>query len=85
MGGDEGYWQDIEMETNLAYCSKCKVHGHELANCRKVISHPAPKHITTAAVSDYGLDNLYTATIAQGRKNDKMENAKQQWIQVRKK
>lgn len=32
---NKGYWKNVEMETNLAYCSKCHLHGHSLASCRK--------------------------------------------------
>lgn len=35
MGGENGYWQDIKIETKLAYRSKCRVHGHDLSICRK--------------------------------------------------
>lgn len=32
---NKGYWQDITLEGNLSYCSHCRIHGHELASCRK--------------------------------------------------
>ncbi|KAL9670046.1 hypothetical protein QQ045_007597 [Rhodiola kirilowii] len=33
---DKGFFQEIVVEGDLRYCSKCKIHGHELATCRKV-------------------------------------------------
>lgn len=32
---DKGFWQPIETESNLRYCSKCRVHGHTISTCRK--------------------------------------------------
>ncbi|KAL9675898.1 hypothetical protein QQ045_004106 [Rhodiola kirilowii] len=29
------FWQKIEVEGNLFFCSHCKIHGHALAVCRK--------------------------------------------------
>ncbi|KAL9672110.1 hypothetical protein QQ045_028358 [Rhodiola kirilowii] len=29
------YWQSIEVDGNIHYCSHCKIHGHALANWRK--------------------------------------------------
>ncbi|KAL9678999.1 hypothetical protein QQ045_016852 [Rhodiola kirilowii] len=29
------FWQKIEVEGNLSYCSHCNIHGHALATCRK--------------------------------------------------
>lgn len=85
MGGEGGYWQDIEMETKLSYCSKCRVHGHELANCRKVAQSAdkttLPKNKNKI---DYGPDNLCVVTTEQvptGEGNSK----KQEWIKVQKK
>ncbi|KAL9672881.1 hypothetical protein QQ045_029134 [Rhodiola kirilowii] len=31
-----GFFQAIVVEGGLKYCSRCKIHGHELASCRKV-------------------------------------------------
>uniref|UniRef100_A0A7N0TI98 Uncharacterized protein n=1 Tax=Kalanchoe fedtschenkoi TaxID=63787 RepID=A0A7N0TI98_KALFE len=36
IGDGHGWWQDIVYEGNLKFCSKCKLHGHELAECRKM-------------------------------------------------
>ncbi|KAL9665169.1 hypothetical protein QQ045_020580 [Rhodiola kirilowii] len=35
-GKDSGFWQRIEYEDTLLYCSKCKLHGHNLPNYRKI-------------------------------------------------
>lgn len=32
---NRSYWQDVEVEGNMAYCKRCKVHGHSLETCRK--------------------------------------------------
>ncbi|CAM8917057.1 unnamed protein product [Rhodiola kirilowii] len=32
---DKGFFQEIVVEGGLKYCSKCKIHGHEIATCRK--------------------------------------------------
>lgn len=32
---DQGYWQPIVIEAKLSCCSRCKVHGHNLA----ILSH----------------------------------------------
>ncbi|CAM8896606.1 unnamed protein product [Rhodiola kirilowii] len=31
----DGFWQAITYENKLSYCSRCKLHGHDLSNCRK--------------------------------------------------
>ncbi|CAM8904624.1 unnamed protein product [Rhodiola kirilowii] len=31
----DGFWQPITYENKLSYCSRCKLHGHDLSNCRK--------------------------------------------------
>lgn len=33
---DKGYWQSIVIESKLSYCSKCRIHEHNLSSCRKV-------------------------------------------------
>ncbi|KAL9667547.1 hypothetical protein QQ045_001909 [Rhodiola kirilowii] len=30
-----GVWQSVVVESKLAYCVKCRLHGHELSSCRK--------------------------------------------------
>ncbi|KAL9659102.1 hypothetical protein QQ045_028285 [Rhodiola kirilowii] len=38
------FWQKIEVEGNMAYCSYYKVHGHDLSMCRKKhVSKSVPK------------------------------------------
>lgn len=32
---DRGYYQDIIVEGSLAYCLKCRTHGHDVSSCRK--------------------------------------------------
>ncbi|KAL9681629.1 hypothetical protein QQ045_013415 [Rhodiola kirilowii] len=34
--GSNGFFQEIVIEGGLKYCSKCKLHGHEFTDCRKV-------------------------------------------------
>lgn len=33
----QGFWQPIEIEGNIKYCSHCRIHGHEFAECRKKV------------------------------------------------
>ncbi|KAL9691321.1 hypothetical protein QQ045_011742 [Rhodiola kirilowii] len=35
LGTEHGFWQPITYEAKLQYCSRCHLHGHVLANCRK--------------------------------------------------
>ncbi|KAL9685017.1 hypothetical protein QQ045_022463 [Rhodiola kirilowii] len=35
--GQGGFAQSIVVEGGLKYSSKCKIHGHEYSNCRKVV------------------------------------------------
>ncbi|KAL9679034.1 hypothetical protein QQ045_016887 [Rhodiola kirilowii] len=50
-GNSHGFWQPITYENKLLYCSKCKLHGHELSACLKIKSSaatrglPVPNHI----------------------------------------
>lgn len=32
---NRSYYQDIEIESKLGYCTRCKVHGHSFVSCRK--------------------------------------------------
>ncbi|CAM8923896.1 unnamed protein product [Rhodiola kirilowii] len=42
--GDKGFFQDVIIEGNIAYCNKCKkLHGHDVCSCRKVIKALAKK------------------------------------------
>ncbi|KAL9661485.1 hypothetical protein QQ045_026309 [Rhodiola kirilowii] len=34
--GDRGFFQDVIIEGNIAYCQRCKLHGHDVATCRKL-------------------------------------------------
>ncbi|KAL9676148.1 hypothetical protein QQ045_004361 [Rhodiola kirilowii] len=34
-GADSGFWQKVVYESHLLYCSKCRLHGHDLVKCRK--------------------------------------------------
>lgn len=32
---NKSFWQQIVLEGNWSYCSHCKMHGHDLLQCRK--------------------------------------------------
>lgn len=46
---EQGFWQKIELESKLSYCAKCKVHEHELANCRKVLKRNEGRQASQAS------------------------------------
>lgn len=31
----KSYWQEVVVERSMKYCAHCRIHGHELNNCRK--------------------------------------------------
>ncbi|KAL9664467.1 hypothetical protein QQ045_019868 [Rhodiola kirilowii] len=41
--GDRGFFQDVIIEGNMAYCNRCKLHGHDVSTCRKAIRAQANK------------------------------------------
>ncbi|KAL9685162.1 hypothetical protein QQ045_022609 [Rhodiola kirilowii] len=54
-GKESGFWQGIEYENTLLYCSKCKLHGHNLSISRKVKrKNEEEQHIWTSR-DDFGL------------------------------
>ncbi|KAL9664996.1 hypothetical protein QQ045_020405 [Rhodiola kirilowii] len=54
------FWQKIEIEGNLSFCSHCNIHGHTLAECRRKkpaknmdqSSHAAGREIHTGGTLD---------------------------------
>uniref|UniRef100_A0A7N0VI75 DUF4283 domain-containing protein n=1 Tax=Kalanchoe fedtschenkoi TaxID=63787 RepID=A0A7N0VI75_KALFE len=65
-----GWWQEIVFEGNFKFCSKCKLHGHNLAECRKMRIIPVEKR-----------NNMET-----GEKPQKtLVHKEAEWIEVRKK
>lgn len=61
MGGSDGYWQEIVVESKISNCSRCKVHGHELSNCRKAKASQGYDS-KKLEKSGYGPDILYNVT-----------------------
>lgn len=35
MPDDRSYWQVVKVDSKIAYCSKCRLHGHNFESCRK--------------------------------------------------
>ncbi|KAL9658972.1 hypothetical protein QQ045_021145 [Rhodiola kirilowii] len=58
-GNNQGYWQEITYESKLMYCSKCKLHGHDLSGCRK-IKVPGP---ITVKVDNHAVPDLHTKSV----------------------
>lgn len=63
---NKGFWQNIVFEGNMAFCSHCKIHGHELSVCRK--RKPARMHESEQYVAEYGPDKLLAVTVPQVEK-----------------
>lgn len=53
--GEQSFFQDIVVEGGIAYCTKYKIHGHEISCCRKAIKKPdqqqPPKEIPAKKVA----------------------------------
>lgn len=63
---NQSYWQDIEVESKLAYFSRCKVHGHSLDSCRKSRDFKA-KNIINAKVDTRDTDHKSMNKTALGK------------------
>uniref|UniRef100_A0A7N0VIJ5 DUF4283 domain-containing protein n=1 Tax=Kalanchoe fedtschenkoi TaxID=63787 RepID=A0A7N0VIJ5_KALFE len=50
-GDGHGWWQEVIYEGNLKFCSRCKIHGHTLAECRKARTKP-PGKITQETINE---------------------------------
>lgn len=67
---NQGFYQDIIVEGGLAYCSRCKLHGHDLASCKKEKKVLAgtksvpPNPPLSIETTGYGPDNLHKVTKA---------------------
>ncbi|KAL9663066.1 hypothetical protein QQ045_027903 [Rhodiola kirilowii] len=51
----EGFWLKLIYENNLLYCSKCRLHGHNLETCRKDIQRREEDQRIWSARDDHGL------------------------------
>ncbi|CAM8945380.1 unnamed protein product [Rhodiola kirilowii] len=54
-GPNVGFWQTIIYESRLQYCLKCKLHGHDISNCRKNKKRQEEEQKIWAARDDHGL------------------------------
>ncbi|KAL9659166.1 hypothetical protein QQ045_024030 [Rhodiola kirilowii] len=80
------FWQKVEVEGNLAYCSHCKVHGHELSICRKkhgTKNYPK-EQVSTIIQKEHKSVEI---TIQNDSTNQKKipAGSQEEWVQVRKK
>ncbi|KAL9671457.1 hypothetical protein QQ045_009025 [Rhodiola kirilowii] len=58
-GGDEGFWQQIVYENRLLFCTRCKLHGHSLENCRKALQRRIEEQQIWAGRDEHGLLIVY--------------------------
>ncbi|KAL9668229.1 hypothetical protein QQ045_002606 [Rhodiola kirilowii] len=54
-GGENGFWQKIEYENRLLFCTRCNLHGHSLANCRKAMQRRLEEQRIWAGRDEHGL------------------------------
>lgn len=55
--GDEGFYQDVIVEGSTAYCSRCKIHGHDLNSCKKAAKALLKKTEKTPEVKEQPVVN----------------------------
>ncbi|KAL9686291.1 hypothetical protein QQ045_023747 [Rhodiola kirilowii] len=71
---NQGFWQEVKIESKLAYCARCMIHGHDLSICRKEAARKE-KGATEEGQKDSNNTNLQenimtkSSTIQEGRVN----------------
>ncbi|KAL9673195.1 hypothetical protein QQ045_029449 [Rhodiola kirilowii] len=58
------YTQKIEVEGNLFYCSRCKIHGHSINNCRKQKRRQEEDGCIWEACDEHGIHIVKTQVAA---------------------
>ncbi|KAL9676060.1 hypothetical protein QQ045_004273 [Rhodiola kirilowii] len=86
------FWQKIEVEGNLSFCSHCNIHGHTVAECRKI---KTPKNMDqsshTAGRETHrgGETRPIEVTISNGHgykgNTSTYHNTQEEWTQVKRK
>ncbi|KAL9691662.1 hypothetical protein QQ045_012087 [Rhodiola kirilowii] len=75
------FWQKLELEGNLSYCSHCKIDGHILAACRK------NRHTSKGIPEDHVNTIITTSAKETGPVGTSMQTkeAEKVWVEVRRK
>ncbi|KAL9684647.1 hypothetical protein QQ045_022088 [Rhodiola kirilowii] len=66
-GGEGGFWQKISYESRLAFCSRCKIHGHTLDVCRKAMKRRLEEQQIWANRDEHGLPILRASNTNAGK------------------
>lgn len=80
LSDNRSYWQIIEVESKLAYCGKCKVHGHLYEACRK--KKPAPLKASAEIKRNEVIEESQNVMASTQGHSSYIGGEKQQWRKV---
>ncbi|KAL9689838.1 hypothetical protein QQ045_010229 [Rhodiola kirilowii] len=80
------FWQRIEVEGNLAYCTYCKVHGHDMSMCRKKHgTENEPKEQPSMHIQKERKSVEVTIQNSHANQKKTPYGTQEEWVQVKKK